>query len=88
MSNTQTNAAYDLDLYLLGVFAPAGSLSGYDSGPASLDIALTENTVGNDISYSASGTLATPPNAVPEPASLAVFGIGLCGFLLLRRARA
>jgi PEP-CTERM motif len=86
-NNSQTSSAYELDLYLLGNFSPSGSLASYDSGPASLNVSFTENTVGNDISYSASGTLATPPNAVPEPASLAVFGIGLFGFLLARRAQ-
>jgi hypothetical protein len=80
-----------LDIYLLGTFAPAGGLPGFDAGPASLRLSFTYANVGGQVSVSGSGTLSSPPAAppggIPEPASLALVGIGLVSVTAFRSLR-
>jgi hypothetical protein len=41
----------------------------------------------NDLSFSFTNTAASPGSAIPEPASLAIFGIGLVGLGFMRRSK-
>ncbi|MFM8175652.1 MAG: PEP-CTERM sorting domain-containing protein [Pirellulaceae bacterium] len=65
-------------------FAGTMSRAGFDNTPALLNISVTK-TGGF---YSVAVTLAmNPPAAVPEPASLAIFGLGATGFAVRRFRR-
>ncbi len=77
----------------LGTFTPQGGppdLTGFDPGPMSLTFSATQ-TGGAGSSVSASYTIASPPadvpTEVPEPMSLALFGVGLIGLAAARKAR-
>ena len=64
-------------IYILGVYV--GGTAGADGAAASFTFSLSQNGGPNN-SISASGTLSVPPLAVPEPASIAMLGIGLASF--------
>lgn len=71
-----------VDLYVLGTFTPAGALGTYAPGAMSLTFSFTQ-TGGAGKAVSGSFSLASPPAAapisVPEPMSMALFGMGLAG---------
>ena len=72
-----------IGLYLLGSISDSNLQ--LDPAPASLFLSL--NSTGNS-SFAEAGNLAAPPApvpAVPEPASLALFGMGLISKRMLRR---
>lgn len=74
--------------FVLGVFSPSGTLSGFDVGPASTTFSFTQT--GIEGATSGSFSFSSPPNtapSVPEPASWAmlVAGFGLVGAALRRR---
>ena len=66
--------------YVLGSFT-SGTNFGTPSSttPASLTISFTQSTINGVSSFSDSSTLSIPPSAVPEPASIAMLGLGLVG---------
>ena len=81
----------------LGNFTPSGSLSTFDTGPASLTVSFTQTGAleagGQQPAISGSFTFASPPAvgggaAVPEPAAWAMLiaGFGLTGTAMRRRA--
>jgi hypothetical protein len=76
--------------YVLGLFTPSGSLTGYDAGLASTTLSFTQTGVNG--ATSGSFTLASPPApipAVPEPAiwAMMIVGFGLIGGAMRYRRR-
>ena len=82
----------------LGNFNPNGTLSGFDTGPASLTVSFTQtgalDSGGQQPSISGSFNFASPPSitdgggsTVPEPAAWAMLiaGFGLTGAAMRRR---
>ena len=96
LNSALTATSTSIEAYLLGIFSPAGALSGFTPGPASFDVSFTRSAASNDAgnmrvaSTSGSGTLASPPAAMPvgEPASLLLLGPALMGLAVRKRRTA
>jgi hypothetical protein len=77
-----------IDIFLTGTFTPGSLFPAGSTAPlgASETIGLTQ-TSGGQISLS--GTFTSPPAAspVPEPVTIAVFGVGMAGLAALRRRK-
>ncbi len=93
LNSNMTATSTSIEAYLLGTFSPAGDLGGFTSGSASFDVSFTRSAATNDAnnmqvaSISGSGTLASPPAALPvgEPASLLLLGPALIGMVVRNR---
>lgn len=76
-------------IQLSGTFAPSAATfgPGFDPTPGILTITINEASVAGVSVLSASATLATAPNRVPEPSTIAmiVSAIGPLGMVLYRR---
>ena len=93
LNSALTATSTSIEAYLLGIFSPAGALSGFTPGPASFDVSFTRSAASNDsnnmqvASISGSGTLASPPPPVPGggPASLLQLGPARLGVAIRNR---
>jgi hypothetical protein len=77
-------------VFALGTFTGAGTLAGFAPSPASITFTANQ-TGGSNEAISASFTLAAPPApppGVPEPMSMALFGLGLAGLGVAMRRKA
>ena len=94
LSGGGTNSLSLTDTVFSGTFTPAGTLSAFTAGPASLVLSYTEsiNPDNGGTTFSLSETLASPPNVsppadVPEPTTMALLGSALLGFGVFRRRK-
>ena len=83
---TQNALSRTLSLFVLGIFTPAGTLSGFTAGSLTETFSFTEtDTTSGFASFSFSATLASVGNPTPEPWAVTLFGVGLLGLALARR---
>jgi hypothetical protein len=79
-----------VEIRALGMFTPQSGppdLSGFDPGMMSLTFSATQTGSGPNPSVSASYSIASPPNGVPEPMSMALVGLGLMAAAGLSRRK-
>jgi hypothetical protein len=75
-----------------GTFTPGSAFSGFVSTNATMNLSFSRTGTSPNVAYGVLGTVATagqpaPPSAVPEPASMAIFGLGALGFAARRFRR-
>ncbi|APW59687.1 PEP-CTERM sorting domain-containing protein [Paludisphaera borealis] len=71
-----------INIYILGTFTPL--FGGFGPSPASVQITITSSSLGG---LSEAITINAPPTSIPEPASIAMAGIGLAAAGLVRVLR-
>jgi hypothetical protein len=82
-----THTTHNLDIFLTGLFTPAGVLAGYEASAASERLSLNQS--GESASWA--GTLNSPPlgnpTPVPEPGTMMLLGSGLFGLIVYSKRR-
>ena len=91
VAHSATGQSQGDEYYILGTFAP--TFGSFTPGASSFDVSFTETVGQNSISYSGSGTFASPPAppppppSSPEPITISLFGAGLVALGVVRRRR-
>ncbi|HEV7268356.1 MAG TPA: PEP-CTERM sorting domain-containing protein [Falsiroseomonas sp.] len=78
-----------VSVFAAGTFTPGANLASFDPDDASVTFSATQT--GDAVVISASFTFASPPApppGIPEPMSLALFGLGLAGLGVAMRRKA
>ena len=84
----QSNVAGERSFYVLGNYT-AGTFNPAlvpNPAPASMIVSFTQSPAGTG-SISDSATLSIPPEAVPEPSTILLAGVGLAGGLVVDQSR-
>ena len=84
----QTNVAGERSFYVLGNYT-AGTFDpalAPNPAPASMIVSFTQSPAGTG-SISDSASLSIPPEAVPEPSTILLAGVGLAGGLVVDQSR-